>query len=115
MHCAYCGRMGRGLADPVNERPSYHLIEQGNGVAGADWAWLHYARVESAEGPARGRRVAVIHLRVVHCFLNSWSVDAELAAGGAGFGEFDDGLSDAPALAWAPLFAVDAYGGDIFA
>lgn len=102
------------MSAPVIEEPSYHLIEEGNWIAGTHWSGLHHAGVKSAERPTRGGWVARIYFCVVYRFLNSRSVDAELAAWGAHGGELDDGLADAPALAAAPLRAIDADSGDIF-
>src|ERR1700722_8584242 len=38
----------RTLSAPVIEEPSYHLIEEGNWIAGADWSGLNDAGVKPA-------------------------------------------------------------------
>lgn len=91
------------------------MIEQRNWIAGVDKAGLNYAGVETAHRPTRGGWVARVDLCVVHGSLDSRSVDAELGAGLANLGKFDDGVADAPSLAGAPLSAVDADGGNVFA
>ena len=99
----------------VNEGPSYHLIEQRNRIAGTDQARLHDPSIETAHCPPRREWVAGMDLGVVNCFLNSWSVDIELAARAADCGQLDDRLAYAPALAGTPLLAVDSDCRDIFA
>ena len=91
------------------------LVEQRDWIAGPNRARLNHRRVEAAQAPARRLRVAGLHLRIVHRSLDAWTIDVELVARLANFGQLDHDRAHAIALSDPQSASIEASRRKIFA
>src|ERR1019366_9898812 len=84
-------------------------------VSQAHWPGRRHAGVEAAHAPARGGKVALLHLLIVDFQLERFAVDIERGAGAAGLGDLDLRTADANLVADANAADIDAARGQVLA
>src|SRR5665213_3436655 len=91
------------------------FVHQLDRIAGMDGPGLQNGRIESAQAPSRRRRILSLHFLIIDRLLNARSVGVQVIARRAEFGDLEQNVANAVALADAHRAAVQAARGEILA